>query len=164
MRYLKYSDDMSIPSTTCNRKTIIKNVQWTRFALVTFIRSLILKIMDFFFKYATIFWSSNKIFTESAHWADSVSKSRCPCVMCATFCGFFTCLITPIYKDRKSNRPMAKRFLRKNFRNYIGLRFSIFGSEMVKNCHVKKKKVLHLSLPLIVDGSRSQSAAASYCA
>ena len=39
------------------------------------------------------------IFTEPAHWADSISLSQCPSVcLCATFCSFYKRLITPIYK------------------------------------------------------------------
>ena len=60
-------------------------------------------------------WS---IFTESTHWADSVTKLLCPSVcVCVYLCNFFfktffLRLITPIYEGRKSNRPIAKRILR----------------------------------------------------
>ena len=51
------------------------------------------------------------IFTELAHWADSISKSRCPSVSVPLFAFFVKRLITPIYKGRKSNRPIAKKIL-----------------------------------------------------
>ena len=39
------------------------------------------------------------IFTESAQWTNSVSKSQCPCLVCATFfCVFFKRIFSPIYK------------------------------------------------------------------
>ena len=84
-----------------------------------------------------------QIFTESAHLAYSVSKSRCPSVCvsvcrCHFFCSGFKFLITPTYNGRKFDRPTAKRFLSEKLRKDIGLRFSNFCSEMVKNCRAEK--------------------------
>lgn len=68
------------------------------------------------------------LFTESAHWPNSVSKLQYPSVCCLChFLLFFMGLITPIYKVEKSNPPIAKRFLREKLRNDIGLEFSNIG-------------------------------------
>ena len=54
-----------------------------------------------------------------------VAMSVCVFV-CATFCGCFKRFIGPIYKGGKSNRPIAKLFLRETLRQDTCLRFSGF--------------------------------------
>ena len=46
---------------------------------------------------------------------------------------WFKRLINPTYKVQKSNRPIAKRYPTEKFKRDIGLRFTNFGSDMVKN-------------------------------
>ena len=60
--------------------------------------------------------------------------SICVCVcVCDSFCVFFLkCLITPVYQGRKSNQSTTKRFLREKLGKHISLRFSNFGSEIIK--------------------------------
>ena len=87
----------------------------------------------------------------------------CLCV-CATFCVKNKRFISPIYKCCKSNQSIKKIFITEKFRKEIGLRLNNFGSEMVKNCWGFFSFLVCLSFPQIVYGSRSQSAAASYCA
>ena len=103
--------------------------------------------------------SAHAIFTESVHRADSVYKLQCPSVCLSVplfFFFLFLRLITPIYKGQKSNRLIAKRLLREKLRNYIVSDIMIFTQKWLK--------ILPFFLPLIVDWSRSGSAAASYCA
>ena len=85
------------------------------------------------------------IFTESSPTGpiQSLSCNFCLCLcvcVCTTFCVFLLFLITPIYKGQKSNRPIAKRFLREKLRKDIGLRFINFCSETVVNTARKEKK------------------------
>ena len=89
--------------------------------------------------------------TESAHWDNTVSKLQC---LSVCLCHFFQCLITPIYKDWKSNQSIAKK-------NSLG--FRNFGLKMVKKLPRRKKFFWFYCLGLIVDGSKSRSAASSYC-
>ena len=83
------------------------------------------------------------------------SKSQCPSVsvcvcVCATFCVCFL----------NVKRSKVQLFNCKVKKGHC-LRYGNFGSEMVE---IATRKRFCWSLPLIVDGSRSQTAAASYCA
>ena len=99
------------------------------------------------------------IFTESGHWADSVSKLWFPSV-CLFVSDFFSSshLITHIYKGQKSSWWIAKRFQyignRDKLRANISLKFSNFCSEMVENC-----RTTFLSVPRGLIGQLNWSAA-----
>ena len=102
--------------------------------------------------------------TALAHRADLVSKSLYPsaCVfVCATFLSvFIKCLCYHIYKWSKSKKSIAKRLLREHFRKYIDINCFVTLAE--KN-PCKGFFSSFWSLPLL-EGSRSKSAAESYCA
>ena len=85
------------------------------------------------------------IFSESAHWADSVSKSRCLSVCLCVYVSvpLFAVLLNILLFP--SNQPIAKRFFSEKLRKGIGLRFSILCSEMVENRCTEKRVFLVVS-------------------
>ena len=64
---------------------------------------------------------------------ESLSCNVCLCVS-----------VSPIYKCHKSNRSIAKGFLREKFGKDIGLRFSNLGSELVENRRLEKQFIFCL--------------------
>ena len=81
--------------------------------------------------------SISNIFTESAHWAASVSKSQCPSVC--------VCLFVPLLASyyshlQRSTVQSTKIFIREKLRRDIGLRF------WLQNSHTKKRHSLLMDL------------------
>ena len=75
------------------------------------------------------------LFTESSHWANSVSNfAMSICRVSVPFFAFFT----PIYNGQKSNQSIAKDSWGKLWQD-IDIKFSNFGSEVVKKLPCKKK-------------------------
>ena len=99
-----------------------------------------------------------KFFTESA---SLVSKLLClsVCVsVCAALLFAFlkNILLLPFKKVKSPVYQLQKRFLREKLRKDIGLRFSNFCSEMVKNCHAPKEFFLDLGHSLLMDQDKQQ--------
>ena len=114
---------------------------------------------------STSYWSTSQnpplcttntgkaIFTESAHWDDSVSKLRCPSIgLSVCQCHFLhkhkISFITIIFNVAVPISPLQKYSLGNKIRKDIGLRLCNFGSEMVKNPRAKKgllfvKKIMY---------------------
>ena len=83
-------------------------------------------------------------FTESDHWADSVSKlgspSVCLCVYVSVpLFAVLKSLITPIYKGSKFKRPIVKKKCREKLGKDLGLRFSNFCKKKWSNIAAQKK-------------------------
>ena len=68
-----------------------------------------------------------------------IQSLSCNVRLCVSLLVFLLCLITSIYKVWKAYKPIAKRFLREKLGKVIGLRFSIFCSEMIQIAVQKNK-------------------------